>query len=378
MKKSLFPFFKHNPNVVYLDSAATSHKPKSVIKSITNFYSKDNATILRSTNKYAIKAENLFFNSKEKILKFLNGDKSEYNVVFLDNSTYAFNILSLSKKYNKVLISIHSHNSASMPFITKGKFSIFKSESELISKIKTGEYDAVVFPHISNVDGSIFNIKKIAFECNKYNIDSIVDAAQSIACRQINLEESSPTVLIFSGHKCYGPLGVGLLIYKKEINITPPIVGGGSIDFIDKNYIPKIAGPIEAIESGTKNIPSIDGLSVSLDFIKNIGIDNIEKHNRKLFFLLLNELDKINDINILNREPGSILSFYHKNVSSLDIETALSEKDICIRSGKMCSNIFFQDKNYKSIVRVSFGIYNSVKDIDFFIKELKKFLLFIK
>ncbi len=376
MNKDRFPIFKTYPELVYLDNAATTQKPDVVIQSLIDFYTKYNSNVHRGNYPLSEKATELYEEARSKVSKFINSETKE--IVFNSGTTDGMNFLasSLSRTglgYNSVLISDTDHHSSILPWINSHKYNV-SYISENIAENKT--YDIVVATLVSNVTGNILNISDLR---NRFQPKILIlDVAQGVSHMDIDVKKLNADFIVFSGHKMYGPMGVGVLWGK--INhlekLEPFRVGGGMINEIKKDKQTWANVP-ERFEAGTPSVADVFGLGVSIDFINSIGIKNIKEHEKKLSEHLYNRLLELKDINIYHSPSNSlgVMSFSHNKIHAHDIAYELGKRNICVRAGHHCTQMFHRDiLNIPASSRISLGMYNSLEDIDVLIENLKNIL----
>ncbi|WP_338969434.1 aminotransferase class V-fold PLP-dependent enzyme [Spiroplasma endosymbiont of Labia minor] len=388
--KKQFPFFENNKDVIYLDTAATALKPMTVIKSMNDFYSNNSANPHSQDYGNASLASQKILNVRKQAANLLNAN-SENEIIFTEGTTYslnqvAFGLMHLIDIDDEIIITNVEHSSNFAPWVTiaaqkqaKLVFAPINNYGQIIiedlSKIITSKTKIIVFNHMSNVLGATNDIKLISTIVKKINKNIIisVDAAQSIAHEQIDVQSYDIDFLSFSAHKFYGPFGCGILWGKSQLlKILKPLkVGGGSIyGYVEKNNLWEnnfLDLPFK-LEAGTPNIPSIIGFGEAINFVNNIGINKIKQHELELkqyARLLFKNLNN-KKIKFLNLELDSpIIDFYVEGINSQDIGIYLwNDYKICVRTGKHCAKMLSQLIKIESTIRVSFGVYNSKAEID--------------
>lgn len=378
--KDLFPYFSHHPEIIYLDSAATTHKPKVVIDALTCFYEQENATVHRAIYRGSLVATEKYNATRETAQRFLNAAHLE-EIVFTRGTTDALNLVARSygKKFlragDEILITVMEHHSNIVPWqmIAEETGAILKYihvndrgellwENTINSKTKI-----VALAHVSNVTGTINPIQEIAKVAHQFGAVVVVDGAQSAPHMKIDVRVLDCDFFAFSGHKCYGPTGVGILYGKKALlDVMPPIQGGG--DMIQKVELDKTTyqpSPLR-FEAGTPLIGPVVALKSALDFIQEIGIENIAGHEHKLFEKAIKKISEIPNIRLIGtaREKGPLITFVVDGIHPLDIATMLDLQNIAIRSGHLCAQPILRFFGLESALRVSFGIYNTEDDVD--------------
>ena len=391
--KKDFPIFKNNNEkypLIYFDNASTTQKPQCVINSISHFYSHYNANVHRGNYKIAEKATLEFENSRQTIANFINAEKDE--IIFTTGTTESINLIaysftSLLKDEDEIIISEMEHHSNILPWQMikekknikiryipvneDGQLDLNQLESLINKKTKLCSIISM-----SNILGTINDLNKISKITHKYNIPLLVDAAQSIAHEKIDVKKLNCDFLVFSGHKIMGPTGVGVLyMNRKFLNTLPPFLRGGNMNK-EVGYETSTWNEIPwKFEAGTSNIAQVIGLKNSIDYVEKIGFDEIKIHNKKLTDYLVKNLKDINNINIYGHKDknfGPIVSFNIAGCHPYDISKLLGEYNICIRAGHHCGQILMKKLKTNFTNRISFQFYNSIDEIDFFIKSLKK------
>ncbi len=399
-----FPIFKKKINkkkFVYLDNASTSQKPKIVIKKQSEFYKKQYSSINRGIYKLSNINSNYLEEIRIKIAKFINA-KSPEEIIFTNNTTESINFISNSltekniNKNNNIIISIMEHHSNIIPwYILSNKigFNIKiwninnKGELNLNNLIELIDKNTKIISitHLSNVLGTLNPIEKIISIVKKYNIISIIDGAQAISHKIIDVQKIKCDFYLFSGHKLYAPTGTGIIYAKKKIinKLNNWKTGGGIISNIDikNNNIKKIEfiNPPWKFEPGTQNIESIIGLGTAIDYINKININNIINHEKKIINYTLKKLKLIKNIEIYgSKKKTAIISFNIKNIHCYDIGVLLDQNGISIRTGNQCAIPLIKHYNTTGVCRLSIGMYTSKNDINKFIYTIKKIIKRLK
>lgn len=398
--KQDFPIFKNYPDLVYLDSAATTQKPQAVIDRIVRFYEKENANVHRGIYKLSELATAEYEKSREEVARFINASKEE--IIFTSGVTESINAIA-SWFFDKlsegdtILSTQLEHHSSFLPLqqlmIKKndalGQFinlQIIKLNEnleidldDLRQKLHNFKPKLVVLSHVSNTLGTIAPIKEIVAIKNEISPDTIiaVDAAQSIAHLPIDVKDLGIDLLGFSGHKLYAPTGIGVLWAKRDFlkNVSPYKYGGGAITTVTEEISEWKEGP-EKFEGGTPNIEGAVGLAEAIRYLSQIGFENIVNHEKELSeytFEKLKSLEKINLIGPfdLNKKLG-VFSIEIPGIHPHDIAQILDESNICVRAGHHCTQILMKRVlNLPATTRISLGIYNSKQDIDRLIEGLQ-------
>ena len=389
--KEDFQLFK-NSNVIYLDSAATSQKPNCVIESVSNYYKNYNANPHRGAYDLSVKATNMYDNAHEVVKDFINA-RSSREIVFTKNATESLNLIAYSYGLNnlnegdEVVLSIMEHHSNLVPWqeVCKKKKAILKymyvnenyeiDDSEL-SKI-TNKTKIVGITHVSNVTGTINNIESIIKVSHKVGAKVVVDSSQSIAHMKIDVQALDADFLVFSSHKMYGPMGIGVLYGKEELlnSMSPFLMGGDMIEYVYEQDTTYAQLP-EKFEAGTQNVGGAVGLVEAINYIKSQGYEKIENHEREILKYAREQLEKLDFLDLyypknINNHT-SVISFNIKGVHPHDASSILDTMNICLRSGNHCAQPFLRSLGIDSTLRMSISIYNEKSDIDALINGLIK------
>ena len=390
--KEDFPIFK-NRDIAYLDSGATTQKPKYVINAIDNYYEKNNANPHRGAYELSVQATEEYEGARKKVAKFINAKVPE-EIIFTKNASEALNLIAYSygldklKKNEEVVISIMEHHSNLVPwqYVTEKTGSTLKymyindeyelSDKEIEEKI-TDKTKVVGIAHISNVLGTINNVEKIIKYAHSKGAIVIVDCSQSIPHMQIDVQKMDADFIVFSGHKMLAPLGIGVLYGKKELlnQMRPFLMGGDMIEYVyeQKTTFAKLPNKFEA---GTQNVEGVVGLGAAIDYIEKIGYNKIQEIETELLEYAREELKKLDFVKLYmtpNKENhSSVISFNVKGVHPHDVASILDANGICVRSGNHCAQPLMRYLGIDSTCRASFYIYNTKEDVDRLVDALKK------
>lgn len=377
-----------NNNIIYLDNAATTFKPNSVLKSMNDYYTKYSANAHRGDYKISHIVDDLIDNTRKEVSKFINCNKNE--IVFTSGTTEGVNIVATSflsnvlKQGDEILTTKAEHSSLLLPLFELAKknklvikyIDLDKNNHVTLNNIKkeiTNKTKLVAIAHITNVLGDIRPVKEIGNYCNKNNIYTLIDAAQSISHIKVNIKEFNIDFLAFSAHKMYGPTGVGVLYCKSNLfnKIAPYKYGGDMNASYDSNMDIKYKDMPILLEAGTQNISGIIGFNSAIKYINKIGIENISYYEKELRKYLVDKLIKLNNIKIYNiNEETGIVTFNVDKVFCQDVAVYLDKKNICIRAGSHCTKLLHEIITDKNTCRISLGIYNTKKDIDKLVRAL--------
>ena len=360
--KKDFPIFK-NKGICYLDSGATTQKPQYVLDKIDEFYKTKNANPHRGAYSLSIEATEEYENTRRKIAKFINAKYPE-EIIFSKNASESLNLIAYSygldnlKQDDEVVLSIMEHHSNLVPwqYVTKkteSKLSYMYindeyelSEEEIKNKI-TDKTKIVAITHASNVLGTINNIKEIIKYAHKKGAIVLVDGSQSIPHMKIDVQDLDADFFVFSGHKIFAPLGIGVLYGKKEIlnKMNPFLMGGDMIEYVyeDKTTFAPLPNKFEA---GTQNVEGVIGLGAAIDYIEKIGYDNIEKIENDVVGYAREELSKLDFLSIYmtpnKKNHSSVISFNINGVHPHDVASILDSIGVCIRSREPLCTTFIK------------------------------------
>ena len=394
MVKEEFPILSQSVNekpLIYLDNASTTQKPKSVIKEIQNYYESTNSNIHRGVHHLSQKATEKYENSRRIVQNFI-GAKSSKEIIFVRGATEAVNLVAnsyvkpLLAEGDNLIISQMEHHANIVPWqiIAKEK----KAEIRVIPINEIGELiiediDNLIdkntrfisLNHVSNSLGTVNPVNKLIQKAHKNDIRIMIDGAQAVQHMNVDVEKLDVDFYCFSGHKMYGPTGIGILYGKKEIlEKMGPYQGGGdmikSVTFEKTIYndLPHI------FEAGTPNIVGAIGLAKAIEFIEDVTIEKIEKHEMKLLNYATEKISDIDGVEIVGNaeEKASVISFVMKDIHPHDIGTIMDNLGIAIRAGHHCTQPIMDFYNIPATARASFAIYNTEKDVDKLIQGIQK------
>ena len=384
--KKEFPIFDrkvHNNDLVYLDSANSSQKPKVVIDRIYDFYTKEFSNVGRSVHYLAVTATNLYENTRSSIRKYLNA-KDENEIVFTKGATEAINLVAntFGQKYlnegDEVLLTELEHHSNYVPwhFLKNSKkikinFAEINQDGEItvesIEKKITKNTKLIATTHISNVTGAILPIKEITAAAHSKGIPVLIDGCQGAPHLKLDMQDIDCDFYAISCHKMYGPTGLGILYAKKKwLDDLPPYQGGGGmIQEVSKDSVTYGNLP-NKYEAGTMATAQVIAFNESIKFIEKTGIENIERHESELIQYGQEILRKNNSVKLIGnpKNRGSVLSFNIDGIHPHDIATILDEDGVAIRAGHHCCQILHKKLNLTASARASIGVYNTKDDID--------------
>jgi len=405
--KKDFKIFDNNPSLVYLDSGATSLKPKSVVSKIVEYYENYPANIHRGIYKISEKATEEFEETRRVVAKFINA-RDEAEVIFTRNTTEAINLVtySLGRKIieegDEIVTSIMEHHSNFIPWQVlslelgatfkvidinnNGQLKIQNSNVKTTSKnlkmenVITKRTKILALTYVSNMLGTINPLKEIIQVAKKINphIIIVIDVAQAVPHMKVDVQDLGCDFVAFSAHKMLGPAGVGVLWGKKELldEMFPFQMGGGMISEVKVNQTIFAESPIK-FEAGTPSIADVIAFKEAIKYLKNIGLEQIREHEKELTSYALEKLqgEFKNNIQIYGPQDinnrGGIIAFNFGKYHPHDIAQILDEIDVCVRAGHHCTMPLHNRLGINASVRASFYIYNDKRDVDRFIDGLK-------
>ncbi len=388
--KSKFPVFKKNPNLVFLDTAASSLKVDEMIDATNNCYTNEYANIHRGNYELSSKLTKKFEDARMKVADYLN--VSSKNIIFVKSATEGVNLIAscMSEKFlndgDEIILSYLEHHANLIPWhLCNKKIKIIPlslnenceiNYEELTNKINT-KTKLITLTHMSNVTGSITNIEKIKEVSKRNNIPLLIDGCQYAPHKKVDLKELDPDFYVFSAHKMYGPSGLGILYMKdKWIDSFSPYQGGGQMIYdvdIDKSTY---ANGYEKFEAGTPPIAPVIGFSSSINFMSQVDPNLIYNHEMKLHDYAYEKLSKFNNIKIYGplNNKGAIISFNLEGIHNSDLGAMLDKKNIAIRTGHHCCQPLMKHLNVTGTSRISFGIYNTKDDVDYLVNSIDEIL----
>lgn len=395
-----FPILKqqvHGNQLVYFDNAATTQKPHVVIDAITEYYRKYNANIHRGVHFLSSHCTDAAENARKKVQEFINAEHS-HEVVFTRGTTEAINLLAFSfgetflHEGDAIVVTRMEHHSNIVPWqmLCDRKKATLKvvdidanGELDLASYAAslTEEVKLAAFTHVSNTLGSINPVNEMIAMAHAQNIPVMVDGAQAIQHMEVDVQALDADFYVFSGHKMYGPTGIGVLYGKEALleQLVPWQGGGEMIDNVSFEKTTYNNLPFK-FEAGTPNYIAQIALGEAIDFIESIGIDNIYDHEMSLLNYCTEKLSGIEGLKIIGTSEfkSSVVSMSIDGVHPYDIGVLLDKTGIAVRTGNHCTQPLHDWYKLNGTLRVSFGIYNTKEEIDYFVEKLNKVLNMFK
>lgn len=378
--------------LVYLDNGATTQKPLSVLNAMRDEYLNVNANVHRGVHWLSQQATDLHEAARETVRKFLNA-RSTSEIVFTRGTTESLNLIASSftdgflKAGDEVIISTMEHHSNIVPWqlqaAKKGialKVIPLTENEELDIEAYTNLFSThtklVSVTHVSNVLGTINPIKEMIRIAHDHGVPVMIDGAQSVPHVKVDVQELDCEFLAFSGHKVYGPTGIGVLYGKEEwLDKLPPYQGGGEmIEHVSFEKTTFERPPLK-FEAGTPDYVATHGLAIALDYVSALGMDNIFAHEQALTHYALQQLREIEGIHIYGHAADrgdAVISFNVDNIHPMDIGTLLDQLGIAVRTGHHCAQPLIETLGTLGTVRASFGLYNTKEEIDILTNGLKR------
>ena len=394
--KKDFPIFSRQINgrdLVYLDSAATTQKPTEVIDSITSYYKTCNSNIHRGIYSISIEATELYENARNTIAKFINANSSR-ELIFTRNATEAINLVANAwvsanlKEGDSIILTEMEHHSNLVPWQIiakklKLKLNFIKIQADgglildNLDDLFTDNAKFLSLTHVSNVLGTINPIKDIISKAHAHGITTLVDAAQSVPHMSVDVQNIDSDFFVFSGHKMLGPSGIGVLHAKKDIleNMEPFLYGGDMISNVSLREAQWNDVPWK-FEAGTPNIVGAIGLGKAVDYLDNLGMSNIHKHEQELYSYAIDRFSDLKEFKIFGFEnkysTGGVISFSYSDFHPHDIASILDGESIAVRAGHHCAQPLMEKLGVPATTRASFYVYNDESDIDKLFDGLQK------
>ena len=388
-----FPMFVNNVKMqdhplIFLDNASTTFKPYSVLKAIEDYYGYETSNSHRGDYDLCYNADKKIDETREVVAKFINADKKE--CVFTTGTTMSINIVAYGyalkhlKKGDEILLSLGEHASNTLPWfkvaeLTGAKISYIDLDEsgritiENVKKSINKNTKIVAIAHIGNVLGYKVDIKEVARLAHEVGAVVACDGAQSVPHTKVDVKDLDVDFLSFSGHKMCGPTGIGVLYGKAELlkETEPVLAGGGMNVYFHSNQDVKYLEAPEKFEAGTLNLEGIFGLKAALEYITNLGLENIEEYEQNLRKYAINKIKTVPGIRFYNESAESgIITFNVKGIFAQDLGTYLNSKGIAVRTGQHCAKMLPEFLKDPATVRVSLYFYTTKEDIDFLVETL--------
>ncbi len=380
-----FLIYQKYPQLVYLDSGATSLTPKQVVDNISDYYNYYRSTVNRGESQLVNYNNQRYEQTRHKVANLLGCNDQE--VIFGKSTTslmnhIARNIIERLNQEDEIIISELEHHSTLLSFRERAhekniKVNLVKSKNKSIDlddvfSLVNDKTKVIVMHHVSNVIGDTIDIKRLGQFCKKRNIICVIDGAQGILHEPINVKDWGIDFYVFSAHKVFGPTGLGVMYGNEAIIKDYYFDYGGDMAYsVDEHgFVPK---PLpHRLEAGTPNIAEVISFGESIDFINHYGIENIYQYNLSIRNYCLALLQQIDEVTIYNQDiETTLIVFNIDNVSIHDAQGVFAKHDIALRGGQMCNALSVFSLDTENVLRVSFNIYNTKEDVDKFIEVVK-------
>ena len=383
--------------LVYIDNAATTQKPRAVIESHVDFYLHHNANIHRGAHQLGTESTEAYDEAREKVCRFINAPESR-EIIFTRGATESINLVTSTygRRFigegDEIIISTMEHHANIVPWqiLCGEKNSVLRiipitDSGEIIMdeyvKLLNDKTKFVSVAHVSNTLGTINPVKEIIRLAHERNIPVLIDGAQAVPHMKVDIRNIGCDFYAFSGHKMFGPTGIGVLYGKAELlESMPPYQGGGdmishvSFEKTTYNEIPT------KFEAGTPNIAGAIGLGISIDYLNNLNFNLLEEHEKELMTYATEKLKDIPGIRFIGtaKNKASVVSFIIEGLNSLDIGIMLDTMGIAVRTGQHCTEPLMSRYGITGTVRASFALYNTKEEVDLFVAGLKKVIGILK
>ena len=381
-----FPILKRRINgrqLVFLDSASTSQKPVQVLEAMEGFYRNNNSNVHRPVYKMSEEATEMYESARTKVARFVGA--RDHHVIFTNNCTEAINLVARGwarrnvRRGESIVSSVMEHHSNIVPWQNlKGVSLKFADvdDSGLLRRLPMDKKTRLVsLTHVSNVLGTINDVKKIAKEAHDNGALFMMDGAQSVPHMKVDMGKIGCDFLAFSGHKMLGPTGIGALVVRKDVadEMDPLLFGSGMIKEVTLKKTTFADAPMK-FETGTPNISGAIGLSAAIDYLEKMGMGNIEKHGRKLTEIAMKSLGDMDKIRIYGprKNRSDVISFNLGDAHPHDVATILDGSGIAVRSGHHCAQPLMRRFGVGSMTRASFYLYNTIDEIRQLAEGLEK------
>lgn len=381
-----FPIYQTQPNLIFFDTAASSLKVKHVIEKVDHYYQALGVNVHRGAYDLAYEATALYENARKNVARFINAKEEE--IIFTKGTTSALNLVAhayteILKPGDEVITSELEHHSSLLPWMIATK----KMGAKLIyiplskegritvdgfKKVLTNRTKIVAITHVSNVIGYLTPIEEITKLAHEKNAIVILDAAQSAPHMKLDVEKLGVDFLAFSGHKMFGPSGVGVLFGKEKLlnSLEPMEYGGEMADQVTKDSVTFKDAPLR-FEAGTPVISGAIGLSAAIDYIESVGFDQIHNHTHEIHQYLLSNLKAVEGVTMYNETADNpVIAFNIDGIHPHDIATMLDSSKVSVRAGHHCAQLVSQFLGVQSTLRASIHIYNDIHDCDVFIQSV--------
>lgn len=386
-----FPFTKSHPNLAFLDSAASAQKPQCVIDAISDFYANSYANIHRGLYDLSANATTAYESARATVAQFIGAPSAE-NIVFTRNATESINLVASSyggtflNKGDVVLISEMEHHANIVPWQmlreTRGiELHVVPCnpdgafDLEIFERMLTEQVKLVAITQVSNVLGTVVPVREVVKLAHSKGAKVLIDGSQAVVHGGVNVTEMGADFYAFTGHKLYGPTGIGVLYGKSELlNKMPPYQGGGDmIEHVSFEATLFAKAPAR-FEAGTPNIAGAIGLAAAINYVEQVGLGGIANHENELLIRATEGLKAIDGVQIIGTAAGKapVLSFTLEGAHHSDVAMILNQCNVAVRSGHHCAEPLMNKLNISGTVRASFALYNTANDVEKLINSVQK------
>jgi cysteine desulfurase/selenocysteine lyase len=387
----------HGKPLVYLDNGATTQKPRAVINSLVDYYSTFNANIHRGVHSLSQEASAAYEQARESVAQFIHATSAQ-EIVFTRGTTESINLVAHSflsprlREGDTVVISGMEHHSNILPW----QVCCDQAHAQLnvVQVLDDGTLDLnhlnalleqrpkmLAITHVSNTLGTINPIKSIVRMAKEYGVPVLVDGAQAVPHMRVDVCDLDCDFYVFSGHKMYGPTGIGVLYAKGDVlnEMTPYQTGGGIIKTVAFDHTEYVTGALK-FEAGTPNIEGAIGLAAAIKFVTELGMEAISQHEMHLHHYARTLLKSIDGVRFIGEasDNAGVISFVVEGTHPFDVGTILDQQGVAVRTGHHCTQPLMERFNVPGTVRVSFGVYNTKEEVDVLIAALKKAIKMLK
>ncbi|MFA6377282.1 MAG: cysteine desulfurase [Acholeplasmataceae bacterium] len=381
-----FPIYQTQPNLIFFDTAASSLKVKHVIEKVDHYYQALGVNVHRGAYDLAYEATALYENARKNVARFIHAKEEE--IIFTKGTTSALNLVAhaytkILKPGDEVITSELEHHSSLLPWMIATKkigakliYIPLSKEGRItvdgFKKVLSDRTKIVAITHVSNVMGYLTPIEEITKLAHEKDAIVILDAAQSAPHMKLDVDKLGVDFLAFSGHKMFGPSGVGVLFGKEKLlnSLEPMEYGGEMADQVTKDSVTFKDAPLR-FEAGTPVISGAIGLSAAIDYIESVGFDQIHNHTHEIHQYLLSKLKAVEGVTIYNKTADNpVIAFNIDGIHPHDIATMLDSSKVSVRAGHHCAQLVSQFLGVQSTLRASIHIYNDIHDCDVFIQSV--------
>ncbi|MCW3011743.1 MAG: SufS subfamily cysteine desulfurase [Solirubrobacterales bacterium] len=371
--------------IVYLDAAATSQTPRAVLAAMNDYYAHHRASVHRGVYAVAAEATDLFEGARHRIARFAGAEAR--NTVFTKNATEALNLVArgVAGPGDKVVLTEMEHHSNLVPWQLTGAELLWVGLDaqgrldldQLDGFLAAGGVKAVAVAHVSNVVGTINPVADICARARAAGALSVVDGTQAVPQMPVDVLELGADFYVWTGHKAYGPTGVGVLHGRREaLEALPPLLGGGHMIASVTKEGPRFAEVPTKFEAGTSAIAEVIGLGAAVDFLTRIGMDAVREHEVELTAYALEQLSAMEGVTLdgphAAEERGALVSFTVEGVHPHDVAEIIGSRGVCVRAGHHCAQVLMQALGHQATTRASFSVHSTREDVDALVAGIKR------